>query len=99
MIKEVDHRPIDPCLVYDRETGEFSIESKLTPREDTEHIVCERIGDSWLEADASKTRNEISEAVDALREKMTAAAVESAMTGMDDDYIREYIVGDLDSED
>ena len=94
-----DCRKMDPCLVYDSETGEFSIESNLTPRDETEHVVAARIGDTFLEADASTTRNAIAEAVEALREKMAAEAVAAAMAGMDDDYIAEYVIGDVESED
>ena len=98
LIEDTDHAPMDPCLVYDRETGEFSIESKLTEREESEHVVCDRLCDSWLESDASVIRREIAAAVDVLREKITAEAVAAAMVAMDDDYIREYVIGDLDGD-
>lgn len=99
MIEDDGHSPIDPCLVYNSETGEFSIESKLTPREETEYVVADRIGDTWLESNAAETRTEITEAVENLKTKMIDKAVVSAMAGMDDDYIAEYVVGDLDAED
>jgi predicted aldo/keto reductase-like oxidoreductase len=88
----------DPCLVYVRDTGEFSIESKLTPRDENEFVVADRIGDTWLESNASTTRSEIATTCEALKTKMTDDAVAAAMAGMDDDYIAEYVIGYLDTE-
>ncbi len=94
-----DTRCMEPCLVYDTETGEFAIESKLSPRGESEHVVADRIGDTWLESDAAETRSKLAAAVESLREKMAAEAVVEAMTGMDDDYIAEYVIGNLDTVD
>ncbi|MFA5056474.1 MAG: hypothetical protein WC485_00035 [Opitutaceae bacterium] len=95
LIEDDAHGPMDPRLIYDSQTGEFSIESSLNSLDETEHVIAARVGDSFLESDAAETRSEIESATEKLREKMIADAVAAAMAGMDDDYIAEYVIGDL----
>jgi hypothetical protein len=103
-----DSRPMNPVLAYDSESGEFSIESDLTPYGDSEYRIAtltgdtwiseNRIvtltGDTWIEADADEARTRIAAACESLRDKMADEDVAQSMAGMDDAYIRRYVIGD-----
>ena len=94
-----DIRQMDPVLVYDSGTGEFSIESALRPCSATEHVLGGQLDDTWLAAAARMCQIDIEEAITELREDMIAQYVADGMAGMSDDYIAEYLIGDLDSRD
>jgi hypothetical protein len=89
----------DLCLVYDSEAGEFAIESKRSPRSESEHVIADRVGDTPMAEDASTARTAIADAVEALRERMAFAAVTDMLAGMDNDYIAEHVIGNLDAVD
>jgi hypothetical protein len=95
---EGDIRPMDPVLVYDSGTGEFSIDSALTPKSETEHILGVQLVDTWLAAAASMCQSDIEDAIVELRETMIAKFVADGMAGMDDEYVAEYLIGDLDRD-
>ena len=73
--------PTNPVLVYNSEDGMFSIQSDLMPMHDDEHIISGQL--------------DTNQGLGSFVNDLQPADVSEFVNSMSDDYIVEYIVGDI----
>ena len=74
--------PVNPVLVFNAASGEFSIQSDLNPMNADEHIISGQLNTS--------------DGLDAFLGDLASDEVAEFVGGMTDEYITEYVIGDID---
>ncbi len=80
-IIEHDIRPVNPVLVYNYDTGRFDIQSNLNPMNENEHIISGQL--------------DTSDGLGDFLGDLTSEECNEFVAGMSDDYIIEYVLGDM----
>lgn len=74
-------RPHNPVLVYST-SGKFTIQSELNPMNNDEHIISGQL--------------DTSDGLDGFLGDLAADECEEFVAGMSDEYIAEYIIGEIE---